>query len=178
MLLDVTPIKEGLPKSYYDAKRPVSMFGLKATRIDCCIKGCMLFYDNEYGKNDGHLLQCKFCHKTRYHDPKVGTSKRKLIPMKTMFYLPIIPRLQRLFTSMQTVGQMIWHYDNRRPSGVLRHPSDGQAWKNFDQVHPDFAAEPRNIRLGLCYDRFNPYIQASAKPYSCWPVTFLLKCAC
>jgi len=87
----------------------------------------MFFYDNEYGKNDGHLLQCKFCHKARYHDPKVGTSKRKPIPMKTMFYLPIIPRLQRLFTSMQTAGQMTWHYDNRRPSGVLRHPSNGQA---------------------------------------------------
>jgi len=127
MLLDVTPIKEGLPKSYYDAKRLVSMLGLKATRIDCCIKGCMLFYDNEYEKNNGHLLQCKFCHKARYHDPKVGTSKRKPIPMKTMFYLSIIPRLQRLFTSMQTAGQMTWHYDNRRPSGVLRHPSDGQA---------------------------------------------------
>ena len=64
MLLDVTPIKEDLPKSYYDAKRLVSMLGLKATRIDCCIKGCIFFYDNEYWKNDGHLLQCKFCHKT------------------------------------------------------------------------------------------------------------------
>ena len=60
MSLDVTPIKEGFPKSYYDAKRLVSMLGLKASRIDCCIKGCMLFYDNEYGKNDGHLLQYKF----------------------------------------------------------------------------------------------------------------------
>ena len=28
----------------------VSMLGLKAKRIDCCVKGCMLFYDNEYGK--------------------------------------------------------------------------------------------------------------------------------
>jgi len=71
MLLDVTPIKEGLPKKYYDAKRLVSMLGLKATRIDCFLKSCMLFYDNEYGKNDGHLLQCKFCHQARYHNPKV-----------------------------------------------------------------------------------------------------------
>ncbi|XP_068503878.1 uncharacterized protein [Phaseolus vulgaris] len=170
MLSDATPIKEGLPKSDYDAKRLVSMLGLKAKRIDCCVKGCMLFYDNEYGKNDGRLLQCKFCHHARYHDPKVGTSKRKPIPLKIMFYFPIIPRLQRLFASMQTSGQMTWHYDNRRPSGVLRHPSDGEAWKHFDQLHPKFAAEPRNIRLGLCSDGFNPYIQASTKPYSCWPV--------
>jgi len=71
---------------------------------------------------------------------------------------------------MQTTGQMTWHYDNRRPLGVLRHSSDGQAWKNFNQVHPNFAVEPRNIRLGLCSDGCNLYIQASAKPYSCWPV--------
>jgi len=34
----------------------------------------------------------------------------------------------------------------------------------------DFAADPRNVRLGLCSDGFTPHIQASAKPYSCWPV--------
>ena len=64
---------------------------------------------------------------------------------------------------------MTWHYDNRRPSGVLRHPSNGEAWKHFDQLHPEFAAKQRNIQLVLCSDGFNPYIQASAKPYSCWP---------
>jgi hypothetical protein len=36
--------------------------------------------------------------------------------------------------------------------------------------HPDFASDPRNVRLGLCSDGFTPYIQSSAVPYSCWPV--------
>jgi len=43
----------------------------------------------------------------------------------------------------------------------------GEAWKHFDQLHPEFAVEPHNIRLGLCSNGFNPYIQASTKPYSC-----------
>jgi len=47
--------------------------------------------------------------------------------MKKIFYLPIIPILQRLFASMQITGQMTWHYDNRRPLGVLRHPFNGEA---------------------------------------------------
>lgn len=34
----------------------------------------------------------------------------------------------------------------------MRYPSDGEAWKHFDQIHTDFAAEPRNVRLGLCSD--------------------------
>ena len=170
IFLDITPTKEKLPKNYYDAKRLVSKLGLEVKRIDCCVKGCMLFYDNEYGKNDGGLLQCKFCHKPRYYPQRLGRTKNKPIPMKTVFYLPIIPRLKRLFASIQTADQMTCHYENRRDSGVLRHPCDGEAWKHFDKVHPDFAAEPRNVRLGLCSDGFNPFIQTSSKPYSCWPV--------
>ena len=50
MLFDATPIKEGLPKSYCEAKRLVSVLGLKVKRINCCVKGCMFFYDNEYRK--------------------------------------------------------------------------------------------------------------------------------
>ena len=85
----------------YDAKRLVSKLGLEAKRIDCCVDGCMLYY-----KIDGALNECKFCNKPRYHAKTVGTSNRKPILVKAMFYLSIIPRLQRLFTSMQTASQM------------------------------------------------------------------------
>ena len=47
MLLDVTPIKESLPKIFYDAKRLVSKLGLEAMRIDCCMDGCMLYYNDD-----------------------------------------------------------------------------------------------------------------------------------
>ncbi|WMV45287.1 hypothetical protein MTR67_038672 [Solanum verrucosum] len=53
--------------------------------------------------------------------------------------------------------------------GVLSHPSDGEAWKHFDNVYPDFASEPRNVRLGLCSDGFTPFSN-NASPYSYWPV--------
>ncbi|KOM47545.1 hypothetical protein LR48_Vigan07g124900 [Vigna angularis] len=98
-----------------------------------------------------------------------GRRQKKPIPLKSMFYLPIIPRLQRMFTSMQTSEHMTWH-DGNKTKGFLRHPFDGEAWKNFNRKHPSFASEPRNVRLGLCSDGFTPYIQASASPYSCWPV--------
>jgi hypothetical protein len=78
-----------------------------------------------------------------------------------------------LYASLQTARKMTWHsenYEQRRSSGELRHPSDGLAWKHFDQVNPDFASEPRNVRLGLCSDGFTPYTQVSATSYSCWPV--------
>ena len=47
MLLDSTPIKDGLPKKNYDVKRLVSKLGLEAKRINCCMDGCMLYYNND-----------------------------------------------------------------------------------------------------------------------------------
>jgi len=166
LLLDLTPPNMSLPKSYYDAKRLVSKLGLEAKKIDCCVSGCMLFYDNDSGKKDAALLECKFCHKPRYHPLHQGSRHKKPIAVKSMFYLPIIPRLQRMFASIQITPHMTWHHDNQS-QGMLCHPSDGEAWKHFDCKHPTFASDPRNVRLGLRSDGFNPYIQASSSPYSC-----------
>ncbi|GKC29203.1 hypothetical protein Tco_1036497 [Tanacetum coccineum] len=41
--------------------------------------------------------------------------------------------------------------------------------EEFDQIHAPFAAEPRNVRLGLCTDGFTPFGMSSTS-YSCWPV--------
>ncbi|CAJ2670510.1 unnamed protein product [Trifolium pratense] len=134
----------------------------------------MLYYSNEFGVADGALLECKFCQEPRYRVTRNSRLvRRKPIPRKAMFYLPIIPRLQRLYASMQTASKMTWHrenYERRKMSGELRHPSDGMAWKHFDQVYPEFASEPRNVQLGLCSNGFTPYTQVSVTPYSCWPV--------
>ncbi|KAK2426327.1 hypothetical protein QL285_025010 [Trifolium repens] len=163
-----------LPKNYYETRQLVAKLGLEAKRIDCCVNGCMLYYNNEFGVSDGALIECKFCQEPRYHVTKnYRSAKRKPIPRKAMFYLPIIPRLQRLYASMQTASKMTWHrenYERRKMSGELRHPSDGMAWKHFDEVYPEFASEPRNVRLGLCSDGFTPYTQVSTTPYSCWSV--------
>ena len=64
---------------------------------------------------------------------------------------------------------MTWHAKNPAKEGELRHPSDGEAWKYFDLKHPEFAVDPRNVRLGLSTDGFNPFGHSSV-PYSCWPV--------
>jgi len=49
------------------------------------------------------------------------------------------------------------------------HPSNDEAWKHFNSVHPHFSAESRNVHLGLCTDGFNPF-RSFAAPYSCWSV--------
>ena len=51
----------------------------------------------------------------------------------------------------------------------MRHPADSKAWKHLDELYPSFAAEPRNVRLRLATDGFNPFGNMS-NSYSMWPV--------
>ena len=63
---------------------------------------------------------------------------------------------------------MTWNHFHRSDDGVMVHPSDGYAWKEFNRMRPNFAADPRNVRLGLCTDGFCPFNMMS-NAYSCWP---------
>ena len=89
-------------------------------------------------------------------------------------YFPLASRLQRLYMSSKTAMHMRWHKEGvRRDSVVISHPTDGEAWKQFDLMHPEFSSDCRNIRLGLCTDGFNPFTSSST-PYSCWPIFLTL----
>ncbi|GKA06812.1 hypothetical protein Tco_0686036 [Tanacetum coccineum] len=75
-----------------------------------------------------------------------------------------------LYKSSHTTKEMIWHATGKcTEPGKIQHPVDGRAWKNFDMKYPDFAKEPRNVRLGLAADGFNPFGNLS-QTYSMWPV--------
>ncbi|GJW18749.1 hypothetical protein Tco_0026185 [Tanacetum coccineum] len=85
-------------------------------------------------------------------------------------YFSIIPKLQHLYKSSHTAKEMTWHATGKcTEPGKMQHPVDGRAWKDFDTKYPDFAAEPRNVRLGLAADGFNPFRNLS-QSYSMWPV--------
>ncbi|WMV09352.1 hypothetical protein MTR67_002737 [Solanum verrucosum] len=51
-----------------------------------------------------------------------------MVPVKALHYLPLIPRLKRLYASMRSAPHMRWHHEYRRPPGVLSHPSDGETF--------------------------------------------------
>lgn len=83
------------------------------------------------------------------------------------------PRLQRLFHSKHIASDMRWHKEKRlNIDGVLRHPADGEAWKDFDRQFEWFAEDPRNVRLALATDGFNPFDNISTS-YSTWPVILI-----
>ncbi|PHU05016.1 hypothetical protein BC332_25838 [Capsicum chinense] len=114
-----------VPDSFYKAKRLVSKLRLSSVRIDCCENDCMLYF-----KGDANLEFCKFCQHHRYKRGSTG----KQIAVKAMHYLPLIPRLKRLYASYSSTPHMRWHSENRRPPRIMCHPSDGDAWKHLGRV--------------------------------------------
>jgi hypothetical protein len=157
---------ETLPKNTYEAKKSLKDLGLGYEKILACRNNCMLFW-----KDTEHLDFCTKCGLSKWKDDigdgQSRPSKRR--PIKVLRWFPLIPRLQRLFMSQHTAVNMRWHADGRTKDGVLRHPADGKAWKSFDEKHPDFASDPRNVRLGLTSDGFNPFGNMSSI-HSTWPV--------
>jgi hypothetical protein len=51
----------------------------------------------------------------------------------------------------------------------MSHPVDTDAWHALDRFDPEFAWDPRSVRLGLSMDGFQPYSSDSIA-YSCWLV--------
>ncbi|CAM8999975.1 unnamed protein product [Rhodiola kirilowii] len=154
-----------IPTSFNHSKKVVNDLGMGYTRIDLCVNGCMIYYAEAEG-----LSNCTFCREDRYQPgAEQSTSRYVKVARSSMFYLDIIPRLQRLFMMSSTAQHMSWHAEGSRDPNTMVHPSDGESWRHFNYCYPEFAAETRNVRLGLCSDGFNPF-RNNSKSYSCWPV--------
>ena len=84
------------------------------------------------------LEYCPLCKSSHYVRNKISHKRLRRFPIK--------PRLKRLFISKHTAKDMRWHKEVRKEElGVLRHPTDGKAWKHFDNLYPDFAVDSRSV---------------------------------
>lgn len=100
---------------------------------------CKKFFEQlEVASRPLYLKSCKFCGKPHYKRAPRG---KKVV--KPMHYLPLIPRLKRLYASNSSAPCLRWHHENKRPAGVMCHPSNGEAWKHVHRIYPQFAVEPR-----------------------------------
>ncbi|KAI5313812.1 hypothetical protein L3X38_042988 [Prunus dulcis] len=156
------PTDNCLPKDHKHAQKVLHGLGLGYEKIHACKNNCMLFY-----KEHETLDTCPICNESRFK--MTSQNRTTKIPQKVMRYLPLKPRLQRLYMSTHTATDMRWHKEKRVDDDVMRHPVDGEAWKEFDRTFPEFAADPRNVRLGLATDGFNPYGILN-QHHSTWPI--------
>ena len=150
-----------VPKDYEDALRVIRKLGLGYVSIHVCPNNCVL-YQKQYGEYDN----CPKCNVSRWKD----ADGKKSIPQKVLRHFPLKKRLQRMFISKESSEEVQWHKVKRQPvEDELSHPADGKAWKEFDKEHKEFAADPRNIRLGLAKDGLNPFGNQTTS-YSMWLV--------
>ncbi|XP_028103364.1 uncharacterized protein LOC114302527 [Camellia sinensis] len=153
-----------VPWTLYDVKKFLRDLGLGYETIHSCKNDCALFW-----KESVNLEKCPTCDACRY---KLNDDGGKKIPHKVLRYFPLTPRLKILYMSKKTAADMRWHNEKRVDDDILRHPADGEAWKDFDKQHPTFSDDSRNVRLGLATDGFNPFGNMSTL-YSMWPVILM-----
>nr|GEZ96413.1 hypothetical protein [Tanacetum cinerariifolium] len=158
--LNVTSSKSYMPVPTRSCSPVVTMLGYES--IHAYVNDCFLFLGD--ANKDVHF--CPVCNTSRWKD---SNTPGKKVPKKVLRYFPIIPRLQCLYKSSHTAKEMTWHATGKYTEpGKMQHPVDGKAWKDFDTKYSDFAVEPRNVRLGLAADGFNPFSNLS-QSYSMWP---------
>lgn len=181
LLQEAFPSGHSLPGTFYETKKIIGDLGLNYEKIHACPNDCMLYW-----KEFADVSSCPKCGASRWKpieknaddatdsatNTKMVLSMSRKIPAKVLRYFPLKPRLQRLFMSSETASLMRWHHEGRTKDGIMRHPADSPAWKNFDHLHSHFSSEPRNVRLGLASDGFNPFRTMSIA-HSTWPVVLV-----
>jgi hypothetical protein len=136
LIIDLIPAKHNMPKDLYQSQKIVAGLGMNYEKIDVCKKNCMLFW-KEHKDN----TECMNCGRFRYVKVinEVGVSVPTKVAIKQLRYIPITPRLKRLFLSGETMKQMRWHKERKRDSedsDNMSHPADGEAWQALDHFDP------------------------------------------
>ncbi|XP_057790299.1 uncharacterized protein LOC131007156 [Salvia miltiorrhiza] len=166
LVKEMLPESNSMPFSLYDAKKTLSTLGLDYDKIHACPNDCILYRKEYLDSSD-----CPTCGMSRWKVNKKGKAMPG-VPSKVMWYFPPIPRFRRMFRTREIAKELVWHADERKRDGKLRHPADAPAWRLVDNKWPDFGNEPRNLRLALATDGMNPHNMMNSN-YSCWPVVLV-----
>ena len=151
--MSILPVGNCLPKTEYEASKILRKLGLAYNMIHACPNGCCLFRGDLEDKE-----QCPVCEHDRYR--MCGRSR---VPSLILRHFPLIPQLQRMFSSKKLSKLNMWHHFHKSEDGKMRHTADSPQW-NF--VHTEleseagnnmFGQDPRDIHLGLALDGMNPY---------------------
>jgi len=131
LLNEMLPEGNTLPTRNYDAKKILCLMGMAYKRIHACPNDCIL-----YRKEFEDLKKCPKCGSSQYKQKRnsedSGQIEKEGSALKVLWYLPIVPRLKRLFANPKDAKNLRWHATERRRDRLLRHPADSMQWKNID----------------------------------------------
>jgi hypothetical protein len=136
----------------------IIQLGLNHESINCYPSGCVLY--EEFVNRD--LDRCPNCGLAWYMEHSNN------VPIKVLWYFPIISRLQRLYKCLEVAKLMKWHAQNQSQDMHMRSIVDGEQYAAVGEIDPSFVTKPNNVYMGLVADGINPYGNQSTK-YSMWP---------
>jgi hypothetical protein len=85
---------------------------------------------------------------------------------------PIIPCLKRWFANKES-ELLRWHKEkHKQDARMIRHPTDATQWRNINSRNPEFAINPRNIRIAMRTNVMNPFMYSNT--YSTWPIMLMI----
>jgi hypothetical protein len=133
-----------LKKNLCAAKSKMKTSWSRIPEINMCPNFYMLY---SLGNTD--LIKCKTYGHARY---KPWTGKgRIVVAYRKLRYFSITHRLQILFMSSKIVEYMTWYHSHDMVDEVVMHPSDGEAWKQFNRVHSKFFNEASEC---ICWNMY------------------------
>ncbi|GKB03593.1 transposon protein, CACTA, En/Spm sub-class [Tanacetum coccineum] len=122
-----------LPVLTYQAKKLTCPMGLEVQRIHACPNDCIL-----YRKDYKDLHECPACMESRYKHKNLTELDSDVTkngpPAKFLWYLPIMPRLKKLYANPKDAKLLHWHAEERKNNGKIRHVADSPQWKNIDRL--------------------------------------------
>jgi hypothetical protein len=151
--MSILPVGNCLPRTEYEASKILRRLGLAYNMIHACPNGCCLF--------KGQLEDsetCPVCDHERYR-----MSGRARVPNLILRHFPLIPQLQRMYSSRKLSKLNLWHHFHKSEDGNMRHTADCPQWSFVhSDLEPDagplmFGKDPRDMHLGLALDGMNPY---------------------
>ena len=121
MLLSMSIFPKGncLPKTEYEASKILRRLGLAYNMIHACPNGFCLFR----GERED-AVQCPVGDHDRYR--MCGRSRVTALILR---HFPLIPQLQRMFSSKKLSKLNMWHHFHKSEDGKMRHTADSPEWK-------------------------------------------------
>jgi len=156
------PPGNNLPNSYEAALKVIQPFLVKPEVYNVCPNDCVIFRGVF---ND--MSECPKCSAKRY----IGDSR---IPARTFTYLPLKPRLSRLFNTSSLAQALQSHTVTRSDEDdVMFDIHHSSAWKAAYDPDGLFKGDPRGISLAFCTDGVNPFAHNKVV-HSMWPIMLTL----
>jgi hypothetical protein len=100
LLGDVLPKPNKLPKDMYHSKTIIKDLGIDYEKIDVCKNNCMLFMKEHAGEK-----KCLKCGQSRFVEVVNDEGDKVMtdVAHKQLHYLPLTPRVKRLFLSKKSL---------------------------------------------------------------------------